>query len=242
MRVNVYISSSGFCSRRQADRYVLEGKVFVNGKQADVGQDVSDHDEVIVDGVKINKQVETIYLAFHKPIGVICTTDESIEGNITSYINYPERIFPIGRLDKDSSGLILLTNDGQIVNPILRKENGHDKEYVVTLDKPITDEFIKEMEEGVTIYNPVTHQYTKTLKTKVKKLANKEISIILNQGLNLQIRRMAKALGYHVVKLKRIRIMHILLNQLKPGEYRHLTQNEQDELLNSVFKNSKKTL
>lgn len=242
MRVNVYISSSGFCSRRQADRYVLEGKVFVNGKQADVGQDVSDHDEVIVDGVKINKQVETIYLAFHKPIGVICTTDESIEGNITSYINYPERIFPIGRLDKDSSGLILLTNDGQIVNPILRKENGHDKEYVVTLDRPITDEFIKEMEEGVTIYNPVTHQYTKTLKTKVKKLANKEISIILNQGLNLQIRRMAKALGYHVVKLKRIRIMHILLNQLKPGEYRHLTQNEQDELLNSVFKNSKKTL
>lgn len=242
MRVNVYISSSGFCSRRQADRYVLEGKVFVNGKQADVGQDVSDHDEVIVDGVKINKQVETIYLAFHKPIGVICTTDESIEGNITSYINYPERIFPIGRLDKDSSGLILLTNDGQIVNPILRKENGHDKEYVVTLDKPITNEFIKEMEEGVTIYNPVTHQYTKTLKTKVKKLADKEISIILNQGLNLQIRRMAKALGYHVVKLKRIRIMHILLNQLKPGEYRRLTQNEQEELLNSVFKNNKKTL
>ncbi|MBU1144369.1 MAG: pseudouridine synthase [Firmicutes bacterium] len=234
MRINVFISSKGYCSRRQADRLILNGKVFINGIQADIGQDATENDEVIVNGELISKKLDYIYLAFHKPKGIVSTTDETKKGNIISYLNYPERIFPIGRLDKDSSGLILLTNDGQIVNPILRSEFNHEKEYIVFLDKEINSNFLSAMEKGVTIYNPVKNEYTLTKPTVIKQLSVDSFSIVLTQGLNLQIRRMVKSLGYQVRSLHRIRIMNILLENLDVGKFRPLSFKEIEELKNLI--------
>ncbi|NLI90581.1 MAG: pseudouridine synthase [Epulopiscium sp.] len=222
MRLNRYISHTGLCSRREADKLIEEGRVKVNGETAGLGIRVEDGDKVSVDGKILETKKDFVYLAFNKPVGITCTTERHIKGNIIDYINYPERIFPVGRLDKDSEGLILLTNDGSIVNEILREENNHKKEYIVTVNKKITPEFIKGMSRGVRIYNPVKKEHTITKKCKVKQLNNHSFKIVLSQGLNRQIRRMCSALGYNVVKLKRIKIMDVTLDGIGLGEWKYL--------------------
>lgn len=226
MRLNKFISSTGLCSRREADRLILEGRVKVNDELPTIGYSVKDNDEIRVDGKLLKKKDNFVYLALNKPVGITCTTERHIKGNIIDFINYPERIFHIGRLDKPSEGLILLTNDGDIVNEILREENNHKKEYIVKVDKDITDKFLKNMRDGVKIYNPVKDEYTITKKSKVEKIDNRNFKIILSQGLNRQIRRMSSALGYEVVKLKRIKIMNIELGDLPVGKWRYLNEEE----------------
>ncbi|MDY0024317.1 MAG: pseudouridine synthase [Candidatus Izemoplasmatales bacterium] len=226
MRINVYISSSGYCSRREADRLIQSGKVTINGNLASLGMEVNDDNIVEVNGKIITNKPKRVYLAFNKPKGIVSTTDQSKPNNIISYINYPERIFTIGRLDKDTSGLILLTNDGMIVNKILRSENNHEKEYIVEVDKSYDEEFIEKMQTGVEIYNPVQHVRVTTKPAIIKKINSKTFSLIITQGLNLQIRRMCKQLGYNVTSLKRIRIINIKLNDLKTGEWRYLKDDE----------------
>lgn len=226
MRINVYLSSKGICSRREADRFVESGRVRVNDQVAKIGMDIDEFDRVTLDGKPIRVAPKTVYLAYHKPIGVESTTDQSKPHNIIDAIKFPERIFPIGRLDKDSSGLILLTNDGQIVNQILRSENAHEKEYLVTVDRDITPDFLHQMQCGVEIYNPVKHRKQTTLPTKINKLGARKFSIVLVQGLNLQIRRMCSALGYHVMTLKRIRIMNLSLGDLPSGKYLILDESQ----------------
>jgi pseudouridine synthase len=237
-RLNKFISDSGFCSRREADRLIEQGKVTINGKKPELGTKVGDGDLVKVDGKPINAVAENksdrIYIAYNKPIGIICITDTSIEDNIIDAIGYKQRIFPIGRLDKPSEGLIFLTNDGDIVNKILRAENAHDKEYVVTVDKPITESFIKHMSKGVPILGTITKP------CKVTKESQFVFKMILTQGLNRQIRRMCEYLGYNVRKLKRTRIMNVELGNLKPGAWRYLTSQEMKEINRSVA-HSKKT-
>ncbi|MGB0886615.1 MAG: 23S rRNA pseudouridine(2604) synthase RluF [Vicingaceae bacterium] len=233
-RLNKAISETGYCSRRGADKLIEEGRVKVNGKTPELGTKVTATDVISVNGQTITKEVENIYLAFHKPVGITCTTERHIKGNIIDYINYPERIFPIGRLDKPSEGLIFMTNDGDIVNKILRSKNSHQKEYVVTVNKPITPDFIKKMGNGVPILDTVTD------KCEVKKINNTTFNIILQQGLNRQIRRMCDYLGYEVRTLKRIRIMNISLDGIKKGEYRSFTKNELAEI-NALVKDSSKT-
>ena len=228
IRLNKAISETGYCSRREADRLIEEGKVEVNGEVAGLGLQVSKTDKIVVEGNQITNEVKPIYLAFYKPVGITSTTDTSIKSNIISFINYPERIFPVGRLDKPSEGLIFMTNDGDIVNKILRSKNNHEKEYVVSVNKKITPEFIEKMGNGV----PVLDSNTK--KCLVKKLDDFTFNIILTQGLNRQIRRMCDYLGYEVKSLKRIRIMNITLNNLKPGKYRHFTKAELEEVLRLV--------
>jgi 23S rRNA pseudouridine2604 synthase len=235
MRLNVYISSTGLCSRREADTLIREGKVKINGQIAGLGISVGEGDVVEIGGKKIIKKVPDIYIAFNKPVGITCTTERHVKGNIIDFINHPQRIFPIGRLDKDSEGLILLTNDGSIVNEILREENHHEKEYAVTVDKPVTPDFIKAMSNGVRIFNPVKQQYTRTKPCKVIRNSDRSFKIILSQGLNRQIRRMCETLGYHVVKLKRTRIMQIELKDLKTGAWRSLSEDE----IASLGKNKK---
>lgn len=237
MRINVFISSTGFCSRREADRLVESGRVSINGTIAKIGMDVSETDQILIDGKLIQSRPEIVYLAFNKPEGIESTTDQSKKNNIIDYLNYPERIFPIGRLDKDTSGLILLTNDGMIVNKILRSEFEHEKEYEVTVDHKITDEFVQSLSSGVQIYNPVRHMTTVTKPCKVIPLGDKTFTIILTQGLNLQIRRMCSALGYRVIKLKRTRIINIQLGNLPIGRYRFLTTEELDYLKKTLEKN-----
>lgn len=232
-RLNKAISETGFCSRREADRLIESGKVLVNGMVAELGTKVSAADIVTIEGKTITKQVETIYLAFHKPPGITCTTDTKIKGNIVDYIKFPERIFPVGRLDKDSEGLIFMTNDGDIVNKILRSKNNHDKEYVVKVNKPITPGFIQKMSNGITLLDTVTK------KCNVKKIDDFTFNIVLTQGLNRQIRRMCETLNYRVVRLKRIRIINIKLGELKKGEYRRFTKSELQELLRLVEDSSK---
>lgn len=234
-RLNKAISETGFCSRREADKLIEEGKVKVNGEVAELGLRVTIKDGISIDGKIITKQVENVYLAFNKPVGITCTTELQIKGNIISYINYPERIFPVGRLDKPSEGLIFLTNDGDIVNKILRAGNNHEKEYVVTVNKKITPAFIKKMSTGVPILNTITQ------KCKVEKLNDTTFKIILTQGLNRQIRRMCTQLGYEVQTLKRLRIMNISLGNLKVGEYREFTPSELDEIL-VLLEDSSKTM
>ncbi|HKM23517.1 MAG TPA: pseudouridine synthase [Erysipelothrix sp.] len=229
-RLNKYISDSGYTSRRAADRLIEAGLVTIDNKVAIVGQQVFSGQQVRVEGNLINKDIKRVYIALHKPVGITCTTDRSIEGNIVDFMDYGETIFPIGRLDKDSSGLILLTNDGDIVNKILLEEYGHDKEYEVTVDKKISNLFAKQMENGVEIYNPVAHTMQTTLPCKVLLTGKHTYNIILKQGLNRQIRRMAKALGAKVVGLKRIRIMHINLDDLPSGHWRYLSQEEMIQL------------
>ncbi|MGL4337899.1 MAG: pseudouridine synthase [Turicibacter sp.] len=231
MRLNVYISSTGICSRREADRLIEAGKVTINGKIAMLGQPVEDGDVVIANGNLVVPKTNDVYIALNKPIGVTCTTEQHIEGNIVDFVNYSERIFPIGRLDKDSEGLILLTNDGNIVNQILRAENGHEKEYVVSVKQKITEDFIEDLSNGVEIYNPVSNSYVVTNKCQVNKVDDYTFRIILTQGYNRQIRRMCSACGYRVASLKRTRIMKLTLDGLKTGSWRHLSEDEVSGLL-----------
>lgn len=232
-RLNKAISETGFCSRREADRLIESGKVKVNGEPAGLGVQVTEKDEIQIDGKVITKEVENIYLAFHKPVGITCTTDTNIKSNIIDFINYPERIFPVGRLDKPSEGLIFMTNDGDIVNKILRSKNNHEKEYLVTVNKKINSQFIKRMRNGVPILDTVTK------KCQVIKINDFTFNIVLTQGLNRQIRRMCEYLGYEVKKLKRVRIMNISLGNLKPGKYRSFTKTELQEILMLVEDSSK---
>ena len=225
VRLNKYLSEIGHCSRRAADKLIESGRVYVNGEKVVMGQKVAPSDRIEIDGIPIESTNEkNVYLAFHKPVGIVCTTDTYVEkDNIIDFINYPTRIFPIGRLDKPSEGLILMTNDGDIVNKILRARNEHEKEYQVTVNKPVTEEFIQQMSEGIPILDTVTR------KCYVEQTHKKEFKIILTQGLNRQIRRMCEYLDYRVVKLKRVRIMNIKLD-VKVGQYRDLTKAELKEL------------
>ena len=235
-RINKYLSEVGYCSRREADRLIEEGKVTINGKITKIGTKAEEGDQVEVEGQKIDKSTKqkNIYLAFNKPVGIVCTTDRRVEpDNIIDFINYPVRIFPIGRLDKPSEGLIFLTNDGDIVNKILRARNNHEKEYIVRVNRPIDRDFIQSMSSGVKILG------TKTKNCLIKQLGSNEFNIVLTQGLNRQIRRMCESLGYRVKSLKRVRIMNIKLD-VPIGKYRELTKEELLEL-NVLLKNSSKT-
>jgi 23S rRNA pseudouridine2604 synthase len=233
-RLNKFISETGFCSRREADKLIEQGRVTLNGMKPEVGTKVVEGDEVRIDGKPLKSKKAPIYIAFNKPVGITCTTERHIKGNIIDYIKHPERIFPIGRLDKPSEGLIFLTSDGDIVNKILRAGNNHEKEYLVTVDKPISRDFIKKMGNGVPILNTVTK------KCKVSQENRQRFRITLTQGLNRQIRRMCEVLGYHVVKLKRVRIMNITLEGLNAGQWRYLTALEIDQI-NSLVASSLKT-
>lgn len=234
VRLNKYLSEVGYCSRREADRLIEEGRITVNGVLPVMGLKVTSSDDIRVDGEKIKKQDERlVYLAFNKPVGIECTTNTSVKANIVDFINYPKRIFPVGRLDKASEGLIFMTNDGDIVNKILRQKNNHEKEYIVSVDKPITDQFIKQMGNGVPILDTVTK------KCRVEKISKYVFRIFLTQGLNRQIRRMTEFLGYEVVALKRIRIINISLD-IPVGKYRELT-NEEIKELNRLIAPSLKT-
>ncbi len=231
MRINNYISASGFCSRREADALVLAKKVKINGRLAEMGSQVKDKDRVEVNGKRIEQLKKHVYIMLNKPAGIVCTTERKIRGNIIAFVGHKERIFPIGRLDKDSEGLILLTSDGSIVNEILREENQHDKEYQVSVNKEITPEFLIQMSEGVTIFNPVKEKHEMTKPCVIHKNGEKAFTIVLSQGLNRQIRRMCEALGYQVVNLKRVRIMHIKLGKLKTGVWRDLSEAEVNGLI-----------
>ena len=223
-RINKYLSEVGFCSRRKADDYISDGRVYINGKPALLGSKVSIEDEISVDGEIIqNKDKKKVYIAFNKPVGIECTGNHKVKDNIIDYINHKERLFTIGRIDKQSEGLILLTNDGDIVNNVLRAENRKEKEYIVTVNKKITTEFIDKMRKGVRIMGRITR------KCFVKKIHENRFKIILTQGMNRQIRRMCEVLGYRVTKLKRVRIMDIHLDT-KVGEYRNLNIDEIGQL------------
>lgn len=234
MRLNNYISATGLCSRREADTLIEEKRVKVNGVVAVLGMRVNEEDEVLVDDLPIKPKSKFVTLAYYKPSGITCTSEPDVKGNIIDAVNYPERIFPIGRLDKESEGLVLLTNDGSIVNQILRSENEHEKEYLVYVHKPIDREFKYLMEEGVEIFNPVKNELTVTQPCKVRIIGEKNFKIILKQGLNRQIRRMCSALGYKVVYLKRIRIMNLTLDNLNKGQYRILSDDEYNELMKQL--------
>ena len=233
IRINKALSEQGFCSRRQADTLIEQGRVTINGRKAVLGDRVLPSDEIQVDGKSANKKQEDVFIAFNKPVGITCTTDESIPGNIISYINHPERIFHVGRLDKPSEGLIFLTNNGDIVNKILRAGNLHEKEYIVTVDRPITEEFVKRMAGGIPILGTVTK------KCKVERLSRFVFKIILVQGLNRQIRRMCEYLGYEVTRLQRVRIMNITLEGIPEGKWRDLTAKELQEIEAMVSTSSK---
>ena len=232
--LNKYISDSGFCSRREADRYIDECRVTINNIDAQKGNRVKEGDVVKIDGEPIKKKKAAVYLLLNKPKGVTCTTDLKDKTNIVDFINYKTRIFPIGRLDKLSEGLIFLTNDGDIVNKILRAGNGHEKEYTVSVDQPVNNDFINKMRNGVKIQGVVTN------KCFVKQEGDNRFRIILTQGLNRQIRRMCEALGYRVTSLKRTRIMNITLSGLQPGKWRYFTASE-ISALNEMLANSSKT-
>jgi 23S rRNA pseudouridine2604 synthase len=224
MRINKFLGEAGIVSRRGADKWIEDGRITINGELATLGSKVETGDEVRVDGKLVEREEKLVYIALNKPVGITCTTERHIEGNVVDFINHELRIFHIGRLDKDSEGLLLMTNDGDIVNEILRAENHHEKEYVVQVDQPITDEFIEKMSSGVPILDTVT------LPCKVERISTYVFKIILEQGLNRQIRRMTSACGYNVKRLQRIRIMNIQLGKLKVGEWRDLSEKELTEL------------
>jgi 23S rRNA pseudouridine2604 synthase len=225
LRLNKYISETGVCSRREADKWIEAGRVICNGQLAALGTQVQAGDEVRVDGELIGAKKKQIYIALNKPVGITCTTEAHIEDNIIDFVGYPERIFPIGRLDKDSEGLILLTNNGDIVNEILRSENNHEKEYIVTVDRAISDLSLKMLAGGVKIRGELTKP------CKVRRVDQRTFRMILTQGLNRQIRRMCSALGYKAQRLQRVRIMNIQLGALSAGKWRHLTDPELAGLL-----------
>ena len=235
-RINKYLSEVGFCSRREADKMLEQGRITVNGAVPEMGTKVSEEDEILVDGISIRKQEEDhVYIALNKPVGIVCTTDTKRElNNIVEFVNHPKRIFPIGRLDKPSEGLILLTSDGDIVNKILRARNNHGKEYIVRVDKPITPQFLHKMRNGIPILGTVTN------KCEVEQIDTLSFRIVLTQGLNRQIRRMCEYVGYEVKKLKRIRIMNIKLD-LPVGKWRDLTAEEMKEL-QGLLEDSDKTV
>ncbi|MEK4231183.1 23S rRNA pseudouridine(2604) synthase RluF [Solibacillus sp. FSL H8-0538] len=224
MRINKFLSETGIVSRRGADKWVEEGRVTINGVLATVGSQVETGDDVHVDGKPVQKEEQLVYIVLNKPVGITSTTEKHIKGNVVDFIGHPLRVFHIGRLDKDSEGLLLLTNDGDIVNEILRAENHHEKEYVVQVDQPITEDFLLDMASGVEILD------TKTLPCRVEKISSHVFKIILEQGLNRQIRRMCSALGYSVKRLQRIRIMNIHIGNLKVGQWRDLTAKERTDL------------
>jgi 23S rRNA pseudouridine2604 synthase len=233
-RINKYLSEVGYCSRRAADKLIEEGRVTINGKVPEMGTKVSSGDIVSVDGQIISFPTEKpIYIAFNKPVGIVCTTDTKVEkDNIIDFINYPKRIFPIGRLDKPSEGLILLTSDGDIVNKILRARNNHEKEYLVTVNKPVTEEFVERMSNGIPILDTIT------CKCYVKQTGKNTFKIILTQGLNRQIRRVCEFLDYRVIQLKRVRIMNIKLD-VPIGKWRYLTDKELEDINDMVASSSK---
>lgn len=234
IRLNKYISETGYCSRREADKLIESGRVTINGVKALMGIKVKEGTDVRVDGKPIKKTNELVYIALNKPVGITCTTEKKIKGNIVDFVNHKERIFPIGRLDKDSQGLIFLTNDGDVVNKILRAGNNHEKEYIVKVDKDITDKFINSMSKGVKILGTVTKE------CYVEKINRNTFKIILTQGLNRQIRRMCETLGYNVIKLNRVRIMNVTLDKLQIGSWRNLTVKELKKI-NDLINNSGKT-
>lgn len=234
IRLNKAISDSGYCSRRQADSMIEQGIVAVNGTVSGLGDRVMPGDEITINGKPLKASEKEIFIAFNKPVGITCTTDRHIEGNIIDFINHPERIFPIGRLDKPSEGLIFLTNDGDIVNKILRAGNQHEKEYIVTVDRPITEDFVMRMSNGIPILDTVTK------KCKVERISRFVFRMVLIQGLNRQIRRMCEYLGYEVTALKRIRIMNVDLDNLPVGQWRDLTKEEMD-IIKTMVQESKKT-
>ena len=233
MRVNKYISEAGLCSRREADEWLVAGRVTINGELVGTGAKALEGDEVRVDGELVRMRVlaatpaakKAIYIALNKPVGITCTTDRGVAGNIVDFVDHPQRVFPIGRLDKDSEGLILLTSNGDIVNEILRAENRHEKEYLVAVNKAVTDAFLAGMARGVRIHGQMT------LPCKVRKIARFGFSIVLTQGLNRQIRLMAAAFDYRVTQLRRVRIDHVRLGYLRPGQWRNLTEAELKGLL-----------
>ncbi|MHA7583617.1 pseudouridine synthase [Paenibacillus vandeheii] len=229
MRINKYISETGYCSRRETNRLIAAGRITINGEVCEKGADVESEDIVLIDGKEIpHDDSEPVYLVLNKPMGIVSTAAKQVEGNIIEYVNYPSRIFAIGRLDKASEGLILLTNDGGIVNKMMRSEHNHEKEYVVTVDKPVTEQFVRAMSQGVEILDVVTKP------CEVYKQSENVFRIILTQGLNLQIRRMCKALGYRVLKLERIRIMNVTLDGMESGQWRHLEEQELKHLLSML--------
>ena len=225
MRLNKYLSETGMCSRREADQWIEAGRVTVNGARAMLGTQVAEGDEVRVDGQPLRGKPRRVYLALNKPVGIECTTDRDVPGNIVDFVGYPERIFPIGRLDKDSEGLILLTNDGDIVNTVLRAEHEHEKEYVVSVDRPLTGAFLAGMAAGVPILDTVTNP------CRITQVGRNTFRIVLTQGLNRQIRRMCEHFGYTVRSLRRVRIMHVHLGDLPVGRWRPLTATELGGLL-----------
>jgi len=227
-RLNKYIADSGYCSRREADRLITEGRVKVDGRTGVLGDRVLPGMKVVCDGKTLSGQGEKVYIALNKPQGIVCTADPREPMNVVDYINYPIRIFPVGRLDKASEGLLLLTSDGEIVNRLLRAAGGHEKEYEVEVDKPLTPEFMKKMMAGVPILDTVT------LPCKLRRTGDRSFNLILVQGLNRQIRRMCEALGYNVVKLKRVRINTIKLGNLMPGQWKELSDKEVKELMASI--------
>ncbi|TPE46342.1 23S rRNA pseudouridine(2604) synthase RluF [Pontibacter mangrovi] len=234
IRLNKFISDSGYCSRREADKMIEQGRVTVNGKRPEVGAKVTAKDKVRVDGNLLEVDaVEPVYLLLNKPPGIETTTDTSQKDNIISFTNYPERIFPVGRLDKDSEGLIILTNNGDIVNKILRAGNKHEKEYIVTVDKPISQDFVERMSSGVSILG------VNTKKCFVEQLGPNKFRIILTQGMNRQIRRMCEALGYEVQTLQRTRIMHLSLSKISLGQWRNMTDAEVTEMMRLVEHSTK---
>lgn len=224
VRINKYISETGYCSRREADKLVESGKVTINGVVAQLGSQAEHGDDVRIDGRRIGEHKRHVYIALNKPVGITSTTELHIKGNIVDFVGHTERIFPIGRLDKDSEGLILLTNDGDVVNPILRSEGKHEKEYIVTVDKPVTEAFLRGMAGGVKVLGSLT------LPCKVTRISERVFRIVLTEGRNRQIRRMCEAFGYHVRRLKRIRIMNIKLGELPVGQWRDLSEAERKEL------------
>ena len=236
MRLNKYLSDAGVCSRREADRLVQDGKVTVDGKTAVLGMQIEEGQEIWVNGKEVRREEKKVLLLFHKPRGIECTANPKIKNNVISYIDYPIRIYYIGRLDKDSEGLLLLTNQGELVNKMMRAGNCHEKEYLVTVDKPVTDDFIRKMSCGVPILG------TMTRKCQVEKTGKKTFRIILTQGLNRQIRRMCEYLGYRVKRLKRVRVMNLELGSLPAGQYREATKKELEELKSLIRDSSETTV
>lgn len=234
VRINKYLSEAGVCSRREADRRIENQEVRINDRIAVAGDRVMPEDTVYVGGVKVAKEEEMILLAMNKPVGIVCTAEKREKNNVIDFLNYPKRVYPVGRLDKDSEGLLPLTNNGDIVNKMMRAGNRHEKEYIVTVNRPVTDSFLRGLSGGV----PLVELATTTRKCKVEKVAGRQFRIILTQGLNRQIRRMCEYFGYRVEKLVRVRIMNIELGDLKPGEYRPVTKEEYATLTKLIANSS----